>query len=138
MYSRGLSSPGSEAPAVTQSWVPAFPVRRTGGRKMAANDTIGPNEQKRASAAQDAAPVAAPPAGPPAPVKEPAPPPSADGKRPAAGAPHPEPPARSRFQFGKLVPLLVLGLAAAILFSITNSWNSWVGGRAVQTTDDAF
>src|SRR5262245_28753131 len=138
MYHHLHLSSRSWLPASPTSWLPAFPDHRTGERKMTAKDSIDRNEQKPAlGAAQDAAPGAAPPASPPAPVQEPAPPPSADGKRPAADAPHPEPPARSRFQFGKLVPLLVLGLAAAILFSIAGSWNSWVGAQTIQTTDDA-
>ena len=36
-----------------------------------------------------------------------------------------------------VVPIVVVLLAAAILFTITWSWNSWEGGRIEQTTDDA-
>jgi len=35
-------------------------------------------------------------------------------------------------------PLLVLLLAAAIVFTITWNWNSWEGGRIEQVTDDAY
>ena len=37
-----------------------------------------------------------------------------------------------------IVPLFILLLAAVILFSITNNWNSWVGHKEVQKTDDAY
>src|SRR5438045_446136 len=37
-----------------------------------------------------------------------------------------------------IVPLLILLLAAGILFTITNNWNSWVGGQKDQKTDDAY
>jgi membrane fusion protein, multidrug efflux system len=40
--------------------------------------------------------------------------------------------------FRKAVPLLVLLLAAGILFGIIGGWNSWVGGRSTQKTDDAI
>src|ERR1700690_1405686 len=36
------------------------------------------------------------------------------------------------------VPLLVLLLAAAVVFTITRNWNSWEGGRIEQVTDDAY
>jgi membrane fusion protein, multidrug efflux system len=35
-------------------------------------------------------------------------------------------------------PLLVVLLAAAVVFTITWNWNSWEGGRAEQETDDAY
>lgn len=35
-------------------------------------------------------------------------------------------------------PLLVVLLAAAIVFTITRNWNSWEGGRVEQVTDDAY
>jgi membrane fusion protein (multidrug efflux system) len=38
----------------------------------------------------------------------------------------------------KLVPILVLGLAAAILILIVTDWNSWVGRKGPQKTDDAY
>ena len=39
---------------------------------------------------------------------------------------------------GWIVPLLILILAAVLLFTITSNWNSWMGGSARQTTDDAY
>lgn len=38
----------------------------------------------------------------------------------------------------KLVPIIVLGLAAAILILIVTDWNSWVGRKGPQKTDDAY
>jgi len=35
-------------------------------------------------------------------------------------------------------PLLVVLLAAAVVFTITRNWNSWEGGRIEQMTDDAY
>lgn len=35
-------------------------------------------------------------------------------------------------------PILVVLLAAAVLFTITHNWNSWEGGRTEQVTDDAI
>lgn len=35
-------------------------------------------------------------------------------------------------------PILILLLAAAIIFTITRNWNSWEGGRVEQVTDDAY
>src|SRR5246127_3841873 len=35
-------------------------------------------------------------------------------------------------------PLLVVLLAAAVIFTITRNWNSWEGGRIEQATDDAY
>jgi membrane fusion protein (multidrug efflux system) len=35
-------------------------------------------------------------------------------------------------------PVLVILLAAAVVFTITRNWNSWEGGRAEQVTDDAY
>jgi membrane fusion protein (multidrug efflux system) len=36
------------------------------------------------------------------------------------------------------VPLLVVLMAAAVVFTITRNWNSWEGGRIEQVTDDAY
>src|ERR1700733_11748374 len=36
------------------------------------------------------------------------------------------------------VPVLVVLLAAAVVFTITWNWNSWEGGRIEQVTDDAY
>ena len=35
-------------------------------------------------------------------------------------------------------PLLVVLLAAAVVFTITRNWNAWEGGRIEQVTDDAY
>jgi membrane fusion protein (multidrug efflux system) len=35
-------------------------------------------------------------------------------------------------------PLLVVLLAAAVVYTITRNWNSWEGGRIEQVTDDAY
>jgi len=35
-------------------------------------------------------------------------------------------------------PVLVVFLAAALVFTITRNWNSWEGGRVEQVTDDAY
>jgi membrane fusion protein (multidrug efflux system) len=48
------------------------------------------------------------------------------------------PSAKRRMSFKKLVPLLVLLLAAGILFGIAGGWNRFVGGGSTQRTDDAF
>jgi membrane fusion protein (multidrug efflux system) len=37
-----------------------------------------------------------------------------------------------------LTPLLVLALALAVVITITRNWNAWEGGKAEQTTDDAY
>lgn len=37
-----------------------------------------------------------------------------------------------------LIPLAVLLLAAGIVFFITTQWDSWVGDRSMQSTDDAY
>jgi membrane fusion protein (multidrug efflux system) len=48
-----------------------------------------------------------------------------------------QPPPKSGLQkFG--TPLLVVLLAAAVVFTITWKWNSWEGGRIEQVTDDAY
>src|SRR6266403_4028110 len=48
------------------------------------------------------------------------------------------PSAKRRISFKKLIPLVVLLLAAGILFGITGGWNRFVGGGSTQRTDDAF
>src|SRR5262249_28068891 len=45
-------------------------------------------------------------------------------------------PAKRRFQ--KVVPWLLLLMAAGILFVIIGGWNRWVGGGGTQKTDDAY
>src|SRR5215831_8302550 len=37
-----------------------------------------------------------------------------------------------------LIPVAVLLLAAGIVFFVTTRWNSWVGDRTLQSTDDAY
>src|SRR3984957_15484111 len=39
---------------------------------------------------------------------------------------------------GWTVPLVILILAAVLLFIITSNWNSWMGFSTRQTTDDAY
>jgi len=46
--------------------------------------------------------------------------------------------AKRGINFKKFIPLLVLLLAAGILFSIAGGWNRFVGGGSTQRTDDAF
>jgi membrane fusion protein, multidrug efflux system len=54
---------------------------------------------------------------------------------PEHGPPPPAPkPAWQRYG----TPLLVVLLAAAVVFTITRNWNSWEGGRIEQVTDDAY
>jgi membrane fusion protein, multidrug efflux system len=48
-------------------------------------------------------------------------------------------PAPSRPNWQKyLTPVLVVLLAAAVVFTIFRDWNSWEGGRIEQVTDDAY
>jgi membrane fusion protein, multidrug efflux system len=46
-------------------------------------------------------------------------------------------PSAKRISFKKLVPVVVLLLAAGILLGITGGWNRFVGGGSTQRTDDA-
>lgn len=57
-----------------------------------------------------------------------------------ARAPEPEHvPALSKPNWQKYgTPLLVVLLAAAVVFTIMRNWNSWEGGRIEQVTDDAY
>lgn len=57
---------------------------------------------------------------------------------PAKAAAESPVPAKRRLSFGAIVPVLVLLLAAGIFFGIAGGWNSLVGGRGTQKTDDAF
>jgi membrane fusion protein (multidrug efflux system) len=62
---------------------------------------------------------------------------------PAAGAAaaNPAPPPESKPHRSKLrqfVPVLILLVAAAILFFITANWNAWAGRQGSQKTDDAY
>jgi membrane fusion protein, multidrug efflux system len=47
-------------------------------------------------------------------------------------------PDKPRFGWKKLVPVLVLAMAGLILFGIIGAWNGWIGGGAIQKTDDAI
>src|SRR5258708_17124109 len=67
----------------------------------------------------------------------PTPTPSQAAGNPAAPAQAARPePARSRFGF--VTPVIVILLAAAVVFTITRNWDAWGGGRAEQVTDDAY
>src|SRR5262245_7544638 len=46
--------------------------------------------------------------------------------------------AKGKSRWRSLIPIAILLLAAAIFFAITGNWNSWVGSRAIQETDDAY
>jgi membrane fusion protein (multidrug efflux system) len=64
---------------------------------------------------------------------------SAPAPEPAAVAPHaPEQPKpKPKWQrYG--TPLLVVLLAAVVVFTITRNWNAWEGGHIEQVTDDAY
>ncbi len=37
-----------------------------------------------------------------------------------------------------IIPAVILLMAAALVFTIMRNWNSWEGGKAEQTTDDAY
>src|SRR5262245_2701525 len=58
-----------------------------------------------------------------------------DGRKPTDGA-EAGAPAKRRSQ--RIIPWLLLLLAAGILFAIIGSWNRWVGGGGTQKTDDAY
>src|SRR5262245_2010127 len=58
-----------------------------------------------------------------------------DGPKPADGA-EAGAPAKRRLQ--RIIPWLLLLLAAGILFAIIGGWNGWVGGGGTQKTDDAY
>jgi membrane fusion protein, multidrug efflux system len=44
----------------------------------------------------------------------------------------------SKPRFKKFVPVVVLAMAAVILFGIIGGWNGWIGSSATQKTDDAI
>jgi membrane fusion protein (multidrug efflux system) len=57
----------------------------------------------------------------------------------AAEPEHSSPPPAPKPAWQKYgTPLLVVLLAAAVVFTITRNWNSWEGGRVEQVTDDAY
>jgi len=70
-----------------------------------------------------------------------APAPGADKPGVTVQLPSDRPSAGTRF-LGKLrallIPLAIVLLAVGIVVLITTRWNSWVGGRALQSTDDAY
>jgi membrane fusion protein, multidrug efflux system len=37
-----------------------------------------------------------------------------------------------------IIPIVILGVAAVLLFSINGCWTSWEGGSAEQRTDDDY
>jgi membrane fusion protein, multidrug efflux system len=53
-------------------------------------------------------------------------------------APAQVPSAPPRHWPGWIVPIIILVLAVALLFTITGKWNAWTAGGAKQTTDDAY
>jgi multidrug efflux pump subunit AcrA (membrane-fusion protein) len=63
--------------------------------------------------------------------------------QPAPGAEVPDDKAEATAQLTPkwrkyLTPILVLLLAAVVVATVTRSWNSWVGDRIEQVTDDAY
>src|SRR5262249_40433492 len=52
--------------------------------------------------------------------------------------PHSESVEKPRAGLRRFAPVLVLLLAAAILFLIVTNWNAWAGSRGSQKTDDAY
>src|SRR5262249_36463674 len=59
----------------------------------------------------------------------------ANGAGPSPNTTTDQPASKSRFK--KFVPVVVLALAALILFGIIGGWNRWVGSGS-QKTDDAI
>ena len=61
------------------------------------------------------------------------------GKAAAATAdPHSEPVKKPRAGLRRFAPVLILLIAAVILFLIVTNWNAWAGSRGSQKTDDAY
>src|ERR1043165_5813400 len=56
----------------------------------------------------------------------------------ASTAPLPQQSVTQKSRWIALIPVAVLLLAGAILFSIMGNWNSWVSSREIQETDDAY
>src|SRR5581483_2566198 len=52
--------------------------------------------------------------------------------------PHAEPIKKPRAGLRRFAPLLILLIAAVILFLIVTNWNAWAGSRGSQKTDDAY
>jgi membrane fusion protein (multidrug efflux system) len=60
-------------------------------------------------------------------------------KAPAVAAdPHAEQVKKPRASLRRFAPVLILLIAAAILFLIVTNWNAWTGRRGSQKTDDAY
>lgn len=73
------------------------------------------------------------------------PPPAPPPAEAAEQTPGPEKPAapqvseaKGKSRWSKLIPIVVLLMAAAILFAITGNWNSWIASRETQETDNAY
>src|SRR6266516_4550499 len=45
---------------------------------------------------------------------------------------------KGKSRYVEIVPVVVLLLAGAMLFSITGNWNSWISSGEIQETDDAY
>src|SRR5262245_16901992 len=61
---------------------------------------------------------------------------SAEEAKPPTAAKASESKGKSRWR--SLVPIVILLIAAAIFLTITGNWNSWVGSREIQETNDAY
>jgi membrane fusion protein, multidrug efflux system len=75
------------------------------------------------------------------PAKEPVAAPSKpdSGATPAKSSPQPAEIKHSGSTLRRFVPVfLVLLIAAVLLVVITSNWNTWVGGKGIQKTDDAY
>src|SRR5262245_57977403 len=100
-----------------------------------------PNKEKRMSAESTAAEITRMPAPSSAEKAERAVAPSSaeeDKKPSAAPAAAEVGKAEGGSRWRALIPIVILLLAAAIFFAITGNWNSWVGSRETQETDDAY
>lgn len=56
----------------------------------------------------------------------------------ATSDPQPEQVQKPRRSLRRFAPIVVLLIAATLLFVITTNWNSWVGSKGSQKTDDAY
>jgi membrane fusion protein, multidrug efflux system len=87
--------------------------------------------------------VGHPPAPKPAPKAEPPPaPPAPQPAEQPKQAPPPVTPAatavKGKSGWSFLIPVIILLVAAAIFIAIKGNWNSWVGSRETQETDNAY
>jgi membrane fusion protein (multidrug efflux system) len=55
----------------------------------------------------------------------------------SSDTPNPSP-SPTKSHLGFVTPVIVLLLAAAVIFTITRDWNAWEGGKLEQITDDAY